>query len=224
MVVATTWPKARGDSERGSHVLAHKIHRYQNAQGGRLRYPERVPMRDARHAVVLLFDDTTARAVRTLTEQLHVLPHTVAPAAVPPHVTLAVCTGLDVSGSEAILRQHVEATRALECTLASVGIFSTPEGVIYLGVTPGPRLVVLQAQVVDCLRAIGAGVGRYWIPGQWMPHCTLAAGVPVELIPDAVARVINAFAPRTSVLTRMSVIEMESVQVCYTFELPPARS
>jgi 2'-5' RNA ligase len=176
-------------------------------------------MPDARHAIVLVLDDRTSAMVRAVAERLDLLPHTPLPAGVRPHVTLAVCTGLDVPGFEPVLRACVEGRQALECTLASLGIFPTPDGVVFLGVAPSPQLVELQAEIGKRLADMGAQLEPYWIPGQWMPHCTLRTGVPHELLPVAVGRIAEGLAPISGLLTRLLVTEVDSGQVCCEIHL-----
>jgi 2'-5' RNA ligase len=177
-------------------------------------------MGNARHAVVLVLDDASASKVRALAEQLNPLPRATASAVVPPHVTLAVCTELEVTAFTAIVRDSVETTHALECTLASLAVFPNPEGVVFLGVAPSPELVGLHGQMFERLRQIGAQVEPYWHPGQWVPHCTLAM-LPLQVIPAAIGRVIEGLAPITCVLTRILVVDIESVHVCCDFRLAP---
>jgi 2'-5' RNA ligase len=176
-------------------------------------------MQNARYAVAVVFDDTAGQAVRAVAERLHGLPQTVQSVAFPPHVTLAVCTDLDLNRFEVVLGECVQATHALECTLASVGIFATAEGVVFLGVAPSPQLVELQAEIFERLETIGANVEPYWIPGQWVPHCTLATSLSLDIIPHAIGRIIQQFVPITGILTRVVVVELESVDECYAFDL-----
>jgi 2'-5' RNA ligase len=179
-------------------------------------------MPDVRHAIVLVLDDRAGSIVRRLAEQLDPLPHTLLPTGVRPHVTLAVCTGLDVAGFEPVLRECAEGRQALECTLASLGIFPTPEGVLFLGVAPSPQLVELQAEICKRLRDMGAQVEPYWIPGQWMPHCTLSTGVARELMPVAVGRIAIGLEPISGLLTRLLVAGVDSSEICYAIDLARA--
>jgi 2'-5' RNA ligase len=180
-------------------------------------------MRNARYAVALVLDDMSGTAVHKLAQRLHTSIGISAAAEFPPHVTLAVCTGLDLTRFEVVLRESVATAHALECTLAAVGIFPTPEGVVYLGVAPSLRLVELQTRTVECLRNGGAEVEPYWIPGQWIPHCTLATGLPLEVIPRAIEALIEEFAPFTGVLQQVCVVEAESAGLRYAVDLlrPP---
>ena len=59
------------------------------------------------------------------------------------HISLVVCDGLDVEQFRPVLAQVAAETPRLPCILASVGVFPTDEGVLFLAVpdyqTPGSR-------------------------------------------------------------------------------------
>jgi 2'-5' RNA ligase len=72
-------------------------------------------------------------------------------------------------------------TRPIACTLASVGAFPAAEGVLFLAPAASVELVQLQLEVLERLRQTGAEIEPYWLPRQWVPHCTLAIGFPPEM-------------------------------------------
>ena len=102
------------------------------------------------------------------------------------------------------------------------GRVPTDEGVLFLAPTASRALINVQEQVVDRLGQVGARVERYWLPGNWVPHCTLAIGIPRELIPSAVGVCHAAFRPISGQLTRLSLFEVRPVGPCYAFDLRPA--
>jgi 2'-5' RNA ligase len=138
------------------------------------------------------------------------------------HISLAACDGLDVDRLRPVLAQFAAETPSLPCTLASLGVFSTDEGVLFLAPTASRALIDVQEQMVDRLSRFGAQVGAYWIPGSWVPHCTLAIGIPRELIPSAVGVCHAAFRPISGQLTQVSLFEIGQVRPCYAFGLRPA--
>lgn len=96
-----------------------------------------------------------------------------------PHITLhATITAEPELVSH--LRTLCHRTAALDLVLSHWGTFPG-EGALFLGATPSPRLVALHRQtcVATVLEDAHIFDGLY-LPGAWVPHCTLAMGVPVD--------------------------------------------
>ena len=174
-------------------------------------------------AVALYLDHAADAAVRALSRRLDPtrFPGFTSGSEVHAHISLVVCDGLDVEQFRPALAQFAAETPRLPCTLASLGVFSTDEGVIFLAPTASRALIDVQEQVVERLSQFGAQVGPYWIPGNWVPHCTLAIGIPRELIPTAVGVCHAAFRPIAGQLTQVSLFEIDPVRPCYEFDLRP---
>jgi 2'-5' RNA ligase len=131
--------------------------------------------------------------------------------------------GLDVERFRPVLARIAAATSRLPCTLVSVGVFPTVEGVLFLAPTASRALIDVQEQVVARLSQCGAQVGTYWLPGKWVPHCTLAVGIPPEVLPTAVGVCQAAFRPIVGLLTQVSLAELDPVRPRYAFDLSPGR-
>jgi hypothetical protein len=174
-----------------------------------------------RFAIVLDLDDVATAAVRQISQRLS----TVAPegvmsvATVPPHVTLAACRNLDVERFRPLLGDLAARTPVIATTLASLGVFPTEEGVIFLAPTIVQELLELQLGILTRLQDVGAEVEPYWLPGQWAPHCTLATSVPRELVSAAIGHAYAAFQPISASLTRLSTVEIDSPRLLYAFDL-----
>lgn len=86
----------------------------------------------------------------------------------PPHLTLAV-VGEDL---EKIDRAALAlpAPRALRIT--HLGLFTTPEMVLFLAPLVTPELLEAQRRAVAALD--GCTLLEHWRPGAWVPHVTLA--------------------------------------------------
>jgi 2'-5' RNA ligase len=171
-----------------------------------------------RFAIVLDLDDLAAAAVRQLAQRL--APEAApAAASVPPHVTLAACRGLDVEGFQPWLAETARRTPVIATTLSSLGVFPGEVGVIFLAPTISRQLVELQLSMLSHLQELGAEIEPYWLPGQWMPHCTLATGIPQERMPTAFSLVYAALRPISATLTRLSVFAIEPPRLLFAFDL-----
>jgi 2'-5' RNA ligase len=172
----------------------------------------------SRFAILLELDDVASAAVRQITQRIA----TVAPesasavATVAPHVTLAACRNLDVERFRPLLAELAARTPVVATTLASLGVFP---GVIFLAPAIAPALVELQLGTITRLQDLGAEVEPYWLRGQWVPHCTVATGVPRELMSTAMFHAYEALHPIPASLTRLSAVEIESPRLLYAFGL-----
>lgn len=145
-------------------------------------------------AVELHFDDVSDRQVRTAWARLDAqgirslgsVPHS----HYRPHVSMAVCDGLDAAKSSDALREAVGDVVGLVLPLASLGFFLTAESVAFLGVTPSNELLAAHRRIHAVVSKVASGLWPYYKPGAWMPHCTLATGVADR---GAVALIVAAF-------------------------------
>lgn len=102
-----------------------------------------------------------------------------------PHVSLGVCEELDVDGLAKELSSFVGSIAPFELTLSSVGLFPSSEGVIFLGVTPTQRLLDVNHDFHQFFGKHAKSQRDYQV-GSWVPHCTLAFGLPDGVVPEAV--------------------------------------
>jgi 2'-5' RNA ligase len=131
------------------------------------------------HAVELYFDDQADSAVRSMWQVL-------AQAGLPslatgthrrhrPHVTLAVAeslAGADLSPVRSALAGHRPPLR-----LYVLGTFPGTGGALFLGVQVTADLLAFHAGVHAALDGQGGQQWPYYLPGSWIPHCTLAEGL-----------------------------------------------
>jgi len=168
-----------------------------------------------------MLDEAAAEAVRGLSRNLEFPRPAGVESGVAPHVTLAACSGLDVESFRPMAAELAARTQPLACTLASVGVFPTAEGVLFLAPTISPELVQLQLVVLQHLRQAGGEIEPYWMPGAWVAHCTVATGVPRDAIAAAVAQTLTGFQLVAASLVRLSVYVIDPPRLCYEFPLGP---
>jgi 2'-5' RNA ligase len=174
-----------------------------------------------RFAIVLELDDVASAAVRQITRRVASVAREGANsvATVAPHVTLAACRNLDVERFRPLVAELAAKTPVIATTLASLGVFPTEEGVIFLAPTIVQELLELQLGIVTRLQDLGSEVEPHWLPGQWVPHCTVAIGVSRELMATAMGNAFEAFHPISASLMRLSTVEIDSPRLPYAFDL-----
>jgi 2'-5' RNA ligase len=134
-------------------------------------------------AVVLFFDAATEATIRNVAGGLAQdgIPADLFVGDLRPHISLGVCDTLDPDGFRAVFMAFAALTPAGDFTLASVGIFPTSAvGVLFLAPIVTSTLLSLHAHFHTLFARYAVSQQDYYLPGNWVPHCTLALNVPLE--------------------------------------------
>ncbi len=135
-------------------------------------------------AIELLFDAKTDRAVRRLG---HLLEHKKIPTILSargasPHVTLAVFDQFNQGRLLPRMARLARRFNPIPFDLASLGNFPGKERALFLAPVVTPNLLKLHNLLHISLKGLMKGALSYYIPGRWVPHCTLGMGLtPKEL-------------------------------------------
>lgn len=135
-------------------------------------------------AVLLTFDTDSERQIRAAAHKAAAaLGRDPAKQGGRPHITLLPTRSEAprlIEGVCAVARN----ASSMSVSLSHLGYFASP-GVCFLGATPSPELVRLHASICALAQPGDQTIfdGLY-LPGTWVPHCTLAMGVfPGQLEP-----------------------------------------
>ena len=130
------------------------------------------------YAVELYFDAAGEKPLRELVDRLPGLGvRSRRPAAARPHVSLAVFDRVDTERLSEVLGEFARVCPALRLRWGSIGVFPGTEGVVFLAPVVTGELLELHA-TVHRMAAVVAGTRReYYLPGRWVPHCTIAEGL-----------------------------------------------
>jgi 2'-5' RNA ligase len=128
------------------------------------------------HTVAVFFDDEADRAVRALWRRLD-------QAGVPslakqgrPHVTFAVAKTIPRKTRDA-LKDELRTLSIPNLWLSNLGTFPHTENVLMLGAVVDGELLAVHSAIHDALAGKVTAPSAYWMPGSWVPHCTLTQGV-----------------------------------------------
>lgn len=135
---------------------------------------------------------------------------------VRPHISLAVFP----RGEPSSLRRQVEALAGsippFTIHLSHVDHIPTSEGVVYLAPAPSPELNAAH-QLFHALEH--EGCSRYYLPGQWVPHCTVATDVPSEQIASVRAACVNSEVFQEVLVRAVCGVEYRPATERYRFAL-----
>jgi 2'-5' RNA ligase len=160
------------------------------------------------HALELFFDDDADAALRGLWARLDA-------AGVQslarrthrrhrPHVSLAVAADIPARTRDA-LRADLALLSLPRLWLYTLGTFPTDPvsgTVLFLGAVVDTELIAVHSAVHDVLAGRVRQQWAHYLPGAWVPHCTLAQ----DLAPDDLATAVRALHPLTPV--RATVVEV----------------
>lgn len=160
-------------------------------------------------ALEFLFDDEADRAVRNLWARLD-------KAGVPslatrthgrhrPHVTFAL--GGSISpGARDSLRTDLRRLAIPRLWLSTLGVFSSVENVLVLAAVTDTELLAVHSAVHDALAGRVRAPSAYYLPGSWVPHCTLAQGIEHPQVVAGFAA-LHPVEPIRATVTEVAVVD-----------------
>jgi 2'-5' RNA ligase len=132
------------------------------------------------HAVAVFFDDKADKAVRALWRRLD---QAGVPSLAehpngrwPPRVTFALAKSIPRKTRDA-LRAELRTLAIPSLWLSTLGTFPNTENVLMLGAVVDAELLAVHSAIHDVLAGQVQSPSAYWMPGSWVPHCTLTQGV-----------------------------------------------
>jgi len=163
------------------------------------------------HAIELYLDPVSETFVRRIWDDLlwAGLPSLAAYGthAHRPHVSLSVC-GRAVGNEAARGVSEALGESAVPIELSGVGTFPGGRGVVFLAVAVDEALIRVHRGVDDALRRAGIVPWDYYAPGRWVPHCTLAMGMPPERLGEAMAIALRGGLPLSARAIDVAVVDV----------------
>jgi 2'-5' RNA ligase len=147
---------------------------------------------------VVLFDPAADAAVRALWARLDAagLP---SGRALPPHLTFALAAEIPARTREA-LRAELRTLHLPSLVFGALSTFATTENVLMLSAVTDPELLAVHSAVHDVLAGRVRAPSAYYMPGSWVPHCTLVR----EVSDDELVRGFGAVFPVAQLRARVS--------------------
>ena len=132
-----------------------------------------------------------------------------------PHVSLGVCDDLETDSLAQELSTFAAGVAPFQLSFPNIGIFSTSEGVVFLGVTVTEELLRVHAAFHEILKKYAENQREYYTVGRWVPHCTLAFGLSEDQIVEAVTVCRRIILPTSTEVREIGVVEVSSTS-CQT--------
>ena len=172
--------------------------------------------------LAFLFDDDADRAVRTMWSRLD-------QAGIPslavrthrrhrPHVTFAIAGTIPQPARDA-LRTDLARLSIPALWLYTLGAFSLVDTVLMLAAVVDTELLAVHSAVHDVLAGRVKQPSAYYLPGSWVPHCTLSQGIePAQVA--AGFTTLYPFDPIRATIREIAIIDTHTGDSDPLLELP----
>ncbi|MET8756386.1 2'-5' RNA ligase family protein [Lentzea sp. NPDC004782] len=157
------------------------------------------------HALVAFFDDEADKRVRELQARVG------AKHRYPPHLTYAVAGTIGPKVRKE-LRDDLERLWLPDLYLHTLSTFSASENVLMLGAVVDTELLAVHSAVHDVLASKVKNPSAYYLPGNWVPHCTLVHDVDDDAMKAAFAAVFPVEPIRAKV-REVSIVDTQTGEI-----------
>lgn len=160
-------------------------------------------------ALEFFFDSEADREIRSLWQRLE-------QAGIPslatrthgqhrPHVSFAIAGSIPPAIREA-LRTDLARLSIPRLWLSTLGAFSSADTVLMLAAVVDTELLAVHSAIHDVLAGHVRAPSAYYLPGSWIPHCTLTQGIDPPQIAAAFAT-LYPVNPIRATLTEAAIID-----------------
>ena len=138
-----------------------------------------------------------------------------------PHISLGICEHLELDIFVKELTTFAASITPFRLSLPNIGIFSTSEGVVYLGATATAQLLKVHTAFHEIFKKYAKEQREYYTIGQWVPHCTLAFGLSEDRIAETITVCRQIDLPVSTEVKEIGLVEVSatSCQTLASFSL-----
>lgn len=146
------------------------------------------------HGVVSLLDHKYSQLIKDLWAELkrefgvsgvYVTPY--------PHFSYQVARHYNRKLLERALRQFATKKTAFQVRAGGLGIFTSPQPVLYIPVVRSPELTQFHEALWQEISGPASGIEDYYHPDYWMPHITIGIG---DMNKDTLSQIVRFLAER----------------------------
>ncbi|WP_433773725.1 2'-5' RNA ligase family protein [Bacillus wiedmannii] len=160
------------------------------------------------YAIIATFDRVFTNTIRELQNELANIIGSNQLAGVEPHITIADYNELDVNVYTEKLKDFVVTQENIApVTFPSVGTFPTNE-TIFLAPTITDELLKLHHSYHDYFKIFHDNLNSYYVPGKWVPHCTIAIGLNSNQFVSVMEYLYGKFEATTASIEKLKLIKV----------------
>lgn len=137
-----------------------------------------------------------------------------------PHVSLAVYSDdFDHRSFTRELSAFSKSLAPFRFDLGSVGTFPTNEGVVFLAPVVTSELLAVHERFHTTFATYRGWSSTHYLPGNWVPHCTVATDLTDSEIGQVVNHCWEHFRPTQGRFQEIGLVEFRPVRELTTFKL-----
>lgn len=136
-----------------------------------------------------------------------------------PHLSLV---RFDVAAPEhfgSVLSRFAAGEPPLDLVFPCLGVFTRPTAFVFLAPVPAPELLAFHRRVHEWMAGVSRVHADLYVPGQWIPHCSLTLPLEPGHLPKAVEVCQSIPFPLTGRGARIGMTHYPPVVEFHAFEL-----
>ncbi len=175
------------------------------------------------YAVEMNFDAETDSRIRELWRRLADagLNSAMLDNSANPHISLAVFDEVDLDLVRLAMADFAHRVTPISVRLAVVGTFPPgvkgDEGAVFLAPTVSAHLLSHHDRFHRMLYALSIRADDYYLPGNWVPHSTVALDAPPDKVAEIIALCRQSDVFHDAQLVDVSLVEFRPVRELYRY-------
>lgn len=160
------------------------------------------------YAIELYFDEESKKKVDQIRNQLEFNSINI-DKGTKPHISLAIYEDIPIERFKEDLQMFSNELKPFDITLSSVGMFVTQEPVIYLAPTVTKELLDIHEKFHIFFEKYNNQTWDYYLPGKWVPHCTLAMNLNDKMVNKTIDICRNSQLPINVKINWIGILEFK---------------
>ena len=160
-------------------------------------------------AVELYFDPQTEQNIADLRQILKEanIPSMLGGSGDRPHISLAGFSNADRDVLISLVQEVADSLEQFPVQLSAIGTFPTDENVLFLSPVPTLQLLNYHQEFHQRLIKSGLASSPYYVPSNWVPHCSVEINIPREKLSKAIELCTKVFQPMHGQFEGIGVVE-----------------
>lgn len=135
-----------------------------------------------------------------------------------PHISLVIFDDIDILSVERLIEEVAKKESMFTLKMSSLGIFPSSQNVLFLSPVASETLLNLHAKLHFVTKDMESK-WEYYLPNQWVPHCTLGMNIPLTKINHAIEVINEDYSPLEVRIETIQLVEFNPVKIVKSFEL-----
>jgi 2'-5' RNA ligase len=172
-------------------------------------------------AAVLYFEERDEKEFLRIWESLssEKLTANLVEAEIRPHITLAIFDELNCRPCDSQLAKVAAHTQPMKFQITHLGLFTSPELVVFAAPTITQELLNFHKHLHDALANEAKKPWEMYLPGQWVPHCTLALGFDLKNLGRIFEKCLDLGLPMQVQADQVGIVEFQPMKDVFKFRL-----